>query len=392
MVRRPAARIGQYGLMHTKEGWIAFWWVGEGEERHRRRYRLRIKRSASLTEAEAAFSLWVRAREAAIGQDQGFTISQIVDQYIADRRKEGKRSDKMEFQWKALKPMFGTLQPADLESEIEVEGEKRTRCHLYAVERDRAGKARDTIHSELSLLRTAMSWAFKRKKIASPVHVWVPSAGKPRRTALTLHQIAALIEAIQSATLHIRLLILIALATGARKQAILELTWKRVDLDHRTIDFNTGAKKSILDTSHQKGRAVVDIGDSLYERLKDAKEYAETDHVIEYRGSPVKDPKDGVKSVFVKAGLDGRFLGLHALRHTLATSAAEAGIDMRKIQHMLGHDDIKTTEAIYVELRRGFLSDVAQVAEPHIKRLSDPKIGQKTPAGLLTTSPEIDGK
>lgn len=225
-----------------------------------------------------------------------------------------------------------------------------------------------------------MTWAATRKKIPAAPFVWVPSAGKPRRTALTLQQIAALIQAILNATLHIRLLIAIALATGARKQAILDLTWDRVDLELRTIDFNTGKKKSILDTSHQKGRAVVDIGEGLYRALKEAKEYARTEHVIEYRGKPVKDPKDGVKDVFTAAGLGGRFLGLHALRHTLATSAAELGIDMRKIQHMLGHDDVRTTEAIYVELRRGFLSEVAEVAEPHLKLISGRSSDDKTQA------------
>jgi integrase len=364
--------------MPTSEGWVAFWWIPRAEGKPRRkRARLGIKKSTPLKEAEAAFGLWVRAREAALGQDQKLTVGQIMSLYIADRRKEGKRVDKMEFQWRSLKKKFEHMQPADLETEIEVEGEQRTRCHLYAVERDKIGRARDTIHSELNLLRTAMAWAAKRKKTA-PVFVWVPSAGKPRRTALTLKQIASLIEAIHDATLHIRLLIVIALATGARKQAILELTWPRVDLDHRTIDFNTGEKKSILDTSHQKGRAVVDIGEGLYALLKEAKEYAHTDHVIEYRGKPVKDPKDGVKAVFMAAGLSGRFLGLHALRHTLATSAAELGIDMRKIQHMLGHDDIKTTEAIYVELRRGFLSEVAEVAEPHLKLINMQKSVEKT--------------
>jgi site-specific recombinase XerD len=94
----------------------------------------------------------------------------------------------------------------------------------------------------------------------------------------------------------------------------------------------------------------------------------------------VKDPKDGVKDVFTAAGLGGRFLGLHALRHTLATSAAELGIDMRKIQHMLGHDDVRTTEAIYVELRRGFLSEVAEVAEPHLKLISGRSSDDKTQA------------
>lgn len=365
MVRRATDTIGKYGLMRTKQGWFAFWEEGG----RRARGRIGLPFSAPVVEARAAFALWVRSREAALAQDTKLTIGEIMERYIEDRRREGKRSDKMRFQWTALRPSFEHLQPGDLESEIIVEGEKRTRCHKYAVERSEMGIARATIHSELALIRTAVGWAARRRLI-SPVFVWVPSAGEARRTALDAEQIVRLLGAILEATPHIRLLMLIALATGARMQAILDLTWDRVDLDRRVINFRTGAKRSILDTSHQKRRAIVDIGDELIVWLAEAKEYATCEFVIEYRGEKVGSPKKAVRAVFKRAGIEGQFLGLHALRHTLATSAAAAGIDMRKVQRMLGHDDIRTTESVYVEFQRGALSEVASVGDAHIKRLA----------------------
>lgn len=381
MVRRPTDTIGEYGLMPTKDGWFAFWYVPvpDGKPK-RKRARLGIPRSTPRVKAKAAFALWVRSRSASLAQDQKLTVGQIMDLYIDDRRREGKNHHKMKHQWVPLKPMFENLQPADLAAPFMVEGEQRTRCHLYAVKRAKAGMARDTIHSELNLLRSAMSWAFKRGILGRPVFVWVSSAGKPRRTALTEDELMALLGAIVEAEEHIRLLMLIAMATGARKQAILDLVWKRVDFDRRLIDFNTGVEKSILDTSHQKGRAIVDMSDGLHDALKRAKEYATCGHVIEYRGRPVKDPKDGVRAVFRKAGLGGKYLGLHALRHTLATAAAAHGIDMRKIQMMLGHDDIDTTERVYAEFRQGYLSDVARLADPHIKALNAVKSQEKSQA------------
>lgn len=325
----------------------------------------------------------MRARGAAIAQDQKLTVGAIVDAYIEDRRKEGKKFEKMQYQWVPLKPVFSHLQPADLESEVLVAGEKRTICHKYAVDRTAAGMARDTVHSELNLVRTAINWAVARKKLSGAPHVWVPSAGKGRKTALTLPQIAALMASIIDASLHTRLLILVALATGARREAILELTWDRVDFVGRSIDFHTGAERSILDTGHDKGRAVAYIGDALLEVLAEAKEIAETDFVIEYRGKPIQNPSDGVKKVFAGAGLGGRYLGLHALRHTLATSAFEAGVDLNKIRSMLGHATVKTTEAIYIALRSGMTAEVARVADPHIKRVSSQISDQKSQAGLM---------
>lgn len=388
MVRRPADAIGKYSLMHTREGWIAFWYVDD----RRRRARLGLPASTSLTEAKASFAKWVRAREAALAQDQGITVGKIMDLYIEDRRIEGKRADKMDFQWRAMKPHFEALQPIDLETKIIVDGEKRTRCHQYALTRSEAGRARPTINSELSLLRSAMHWAAANKH-ADPVRVWVPSAGKPRRTALRPDQIIKLLGAIVEAPHHIRLLMLIALATGARRQAILDLTWDRIDLDRRVIDFRTPDERSILDTGHEKGRAIVDIGDGLFEALSEAKEWRRrTTYVIEFRGRRLKDPKEGVKAVFDAAGLSGRYMGLHALRHTLATEASAAGIDMRRVQKMLGHSDIKTTEDVYAEFRAGYLSAVAGVADAHIRHAGSLReAGSDTTGSDETVSLLTDG-
>jgi integron integrase len=53
-----------------------------------------------------------------------------------------------------------------------------------------------------------------------------------------------------------------------------------------------------------------------------------------------------IKDAVAKAGIDKRITS-HCLRHSAATHANEMGVDIRTIQQLMGHSDIRTTE-IYV--------------------------------------------
>ena len=363
MVRKPLAEQDGYRLGKHRGEWVVRWFTEDGR---RPVVRLAVAPASNERIARAEFAKWVRGRTAAVAQDQQITVGEIMTRYIDDRRAEGKSSaERVAHNWKALEDMFSDLQPADVAAPYMVEGKKRTRCHAHAVARRAQNMARDTIATELTALRTALSWAAKRNLIAEVPHVWVPKAGKVRHTELTEEQAIAVLD--QPTSPHIRLLILLALFTGARRGAILELTWDRVDFDKRTIDFRRAELEDaadILDSSHIKGRAFVDMHPVLFIALREAKEVAITPYVVEFRGRQLKDPKDGVRDVFRRAGITSRFVGLHALRHTLATWAADRNVDMRKIQRMLGHSDMDTTTRVYAKHQSGYVLAAANaVAE-----------------------------
>ncbi len=93
----------------------------------------------------------------------------------------------------------------------------------------------------------------------------------------------------------------------------------------------------------------------LYLALVEQKRHARTRFVIEYNGKPIKSIRRALYRAFSKAGIKGQFLGAHALRHAGATWLADAGADMRVIQWLTGHDDIRTTEIIHADHSRGYL-------------------------------------
>lgn len=295
------------------------------------------------------------------------TIEKIFNAYIDDRRQEGKDVRRQRWTWNLLAPTFASLTPDDLAaSNIEVDGELRTICHKYALEMDKKGLARDTIWDRLAYLRTAINWAHNRKLISDKPYVWVPQKGKPRDIVIEESEFLRVLENCRAP--HVRLFVLVAISTGARKTAILQLTWDRVDLERKIIDYRLHEDKGILSKAGKKGRSVVEFGVALELALREAKEASRSQYVIEWAGGPVKDIKKGLMAAIKRAGLEHRNIGAHVLRHSHATWLADENIDMRKIQKMLGHRNMKTTEEIYAKYRRGYLSEAATVIDLKLAR------------------------
>src|SRR6185437_14094051 len=197
--------------------------------------------------------------------------------------------------WKNLEPSFGyKLGKAITKQE----------CRDYAAKRKREGKSPSTIKTELEALRACLRWHYGKD---APIIV-APSPSKPRDRYLTQDEARKLLEAIE--TPHVRLFVEIALGTGARMGAILDLTWDRVDLKHNLIDFKPAGRATT-----NKRRVEVGITPRLREKLIEARDAALTDHVIEYGGKPVASVKRAIASAARRSGVP---CSPHVFRHTAA--------------------------------------------------------------------------
>lgn len=281
----------------------------------------------------------------------------------------------------AIEPKRGEIEP--------IKGEERTLAHKYAWDRSQTGIRRATIWHELNILRTGISWAAKPgRRLIDPVNVWLPRRAGSRNTHMSAEQLVKVAGEYRAP--HLKLFVILAICTGARKAAILQLKWDRVNMKAREIDFRLDRDQDdILDSGGMKGRSIVPIGRRLYRELEVARNWRTTDYVIEHNGKPVLDVKTALNAAMKRAGIEGKFYGAHAIRHSVATIIADRGGELRQIQKLLGHEDFGTTDKIYASHTSGYLSSAVDIVDGFLGG-SEP--GQKTPDdGILDEDTEHTG-
>lgn len=276
------------------------------------------------------------------------SVGDIMEAYLADRQTQVVRHDRMADAWKALKPHFAHLRPDQI---------SRDTCRAYAASRrlvtfrNRKLPVQDgTIIKELTVLRAGLRWHDKN----TPAVFEMPSTPPPKERHLSREEYGRLLESAQI-TPHLYLFVTLALQTAARAEALLQLTWDRVDFDRGLIDLRNALGR-------RKGRAQVPMTETARIALLDAwKASLARVHVIEYAGGPVQSVKKAFGRACEKAGLEG--VTPHVLRHTAAVWMAEGGATMPEIAGYLGHSDSRITERVYAKFSPTFLKKAATALE-----------------------------
>lgn len=342
-------RIGIYRLGSLGDQAVATWRDAEGKHRQR------LGRAATEAEARARLNTFAHARARTVAITSGRTVGGIFAAYRNDREVDGKQVTAFDWNWRALAPTFADLTPEHLTADL---------CRAYAGQRIDAGVQAGTVWTELTRLRSALNWAAKRRLIDwPPPYVWVPTKPAARERVLSDDEVDRLLAG--CAMPHVRLFVTLALCTGARSSALLELTWDRVDLEAGTIDLRRPEPVNPLTKKVRKGRAIVPMNATARAVLSQAKAEALSDHVIEWDGEPIKKIRRGFEEACRRAGLSG--VTPHDLRRTAATWADEAGIEPARIARLLGHANVASGEA-YRHPRPEALRQAAEVLDIRKRR------------------------
>jgi integrase len=193
-----------------------------------------------------------------------------------------------------------------------------------------------TLISEGVTLRAAIRWAISEKWLTQQDEpkIKVPPTPPPRDRWLTREEFDRLLAAAEAE--HIKLFIIVALATAGRRGAVTRLRWDQVDFTTSLVDLGRGRGN--------KKRAIVPVTEYALSILRQARETAQTPYVLEWRGKPMKSVRTGFEAAVRRADLVG--VTAHVLRHTAAAWMTMAGVPLREIARFLG-DSEKTVEKIY---------------------------------------------
>ncbi len=209
--------------------------------------------------------------------------------------------------------------------------------NTYAELRAQDGVQAGTVAQEITMATAMLRWWAKRHELAKPA-LERPRRPAPRRRWLREEEAERLLAACLSP--HVRLFVTLALNTGARSGAILGLTWRQVDLEHRSVDFGVGGPG--------KERAAVPINDDLLAALEEAQALATTPYVVEYAGGRIGSVKRAFAEACTRAGL--KDVRPHDLRRTAGSWLLQRGVPIGLVAAMLGHKDVRVTAYVYAHL------------------------------------------
>lgn len=225
------------------------------------------------------------------------------------------------------------------------------------------GHTKSTVKKFFIVIRGALDDALRDEAIlTNPERLvrWPKAERTETARALSPAEISQLLEAAQQAGEPMQAAITLALFYGLRRSEACGLRWTDIDFAKGTMHIQhtvTQNGKVLLDDDHTKtrgsNRTLALISQTIpylkQLRMDQIKNGLLIDKVVAWPNGNVVRP-DGITRMFStilkNSGIaKARF---HDLRHTAATTLANAGVPPKQLQAFLGHDDIEMTLGVYV--------------------------------------------
>jgi len=196
-------------------------------------------------------------------------------------------------------------------------------------------------------------------------------ANKPKREHkekrfYDVNQVKKLLDVLENESIKYKLLIVLALDSGARRSEICALRWDDIDLDTRMMSITKSLKvvEGVIDEKRTKTESsirTIKLSETTIEVIKEYKKWQEAYKLINKQrwhnyDNRVFTALDGtymypgtcdhiLRKVVKKYNLDP--ICFHELRHTCASLLINSGVDPKTVSKRLGHSDTSITMEIY---------------------------------------------
>ena len=270
-------------------------------------------------------------------------VAKILESYLAYAELEIVAVERTRSAVKALALKFGNCE--------------HTRLSPAMIRQYRAGEGLSpaTLNRELGVLRAALKHAAGKGLIRTAPAVQTTPEKRGRVVWLSAAECQTLIAAslkYPGCADFIRL----TLTTGQRLSAVLALRWSQIDWQRNVVWFTD---HDLPHAERRKGRGNVPISGELRQLLESLRNPSPF-VLVNRNGSRYQDiNREHWAAVTKAAGLDG--LRPHDLRHTVATNLIREKVPLIDVSRLLGHNNTKITEQIYINHQPEFLTEAVSV-------------------------------
>jgi integrase len=198
-----------------------------------------------------------------------------------------------------------------------------------------------TLNREMNTIKglfgKAVEWEYLRESPAKPVKWLKTSRGSIR--FLSREEADMFLQACKNCqNSHFHSIVLVALHTGMRRGEILRLQWQ--DVDFRRGRINVVSREG-AHTKNYDSRSVP-MSRTVTAVLKRHPRHLHSAYVFcNAKGEPFKDVDTSFANALQKSGIP--HFRFHDLRHTFASWLVMKGVDIRTVQELLGHKDLRMT-------------------------------------------------
>jgi integrase len=225
---------------------------------------------------------------------------------------------------------------------------------------EKEGKAPQTVKHVLTLVKRLLNFALHKgyvEFLPGRLHISMPTVDNKVTENLTQEQAKKLLKALdEEADQNMASLVRLALFTGMRRGALLNLQWDDLDFERGFITLRGDVakkKKSETIPMNAQARAV------LKGVIRTTGPYV---FPGKYADRPRKNLRPLLKRIRAKAGLPETFRPLHGLRHSFASWLASSGkVSMYELQKLLTHSSPQMTQR-YAHLHDDSLRKASDLA------------------------------